>query len=184
VKRITVEGLAALALVYVALAVVQGTLGAEPIKDEVHFWPVALRFGSEGFAAARDYEALSTPLPFAIWGALGSITLARALNLALSFLIAILVGRGAPLAAVGLLLSPYYLGVSVLMYTDLLATGFVLLGVAAYRRDRDALSAACFVLAIACRQYMIAFPIGLVLSELTIGKRRQKAAVAQLLAAS
>jgi hypothetical protein len=182
--RVRSRGLVALVAVYGALAVVQLLIGAEPIKDEVHYWPVALRFGSEGLAAARDYRALSTPLAFAIWGALGTIELARAFNLLVPFLIAFSIGKRSPLAAVGLLLFPYYVGTSLLMYTDILAAAFVLCGIAAYRTDRDALSAGCFVLAIASRQYMIAFPIALVLLELTLGERRARAALAQALAAA
>ena len=182
--KIRSRGLLALVALYGVLAVVQLMLGPEPIKDEVHYWPVALRFGSEGLAAARDYRALSTPLAFAIWGTLGTIQLARALNLLVSFLIALVVARKSPLAVIGLLLFPYYLGTSVLMYTDVFAAAFVLCGVAAYRRDRDALSAACFVLAIACRQYMIAFPVGIALIELTLGERRMQAVAAQTLAAA
>jgi hypothetical protein len=176
------RGLAALALAYGALAVLQAVLLGAPIKDEVHFWLVARRFAMEGLGVARDYQALSTPLPFALWGALGSVELARALNLLLSFLLVAFVGRRAVHAAVGLVVFPYFVGASVLMYTDLLAAAFVLIGLVAYLRRRYVLSTVSFVLAIASRQYMIAFPAGLLLYELTVGERRSKAAVAQALA--
>jgi len=68
-------------------------------------------------------------------------------------------------ATVGRLLLPYYVGVSVYFYTDIMSAFFVLFGVAAYRGKKNWLAAVCFVLGISCRQYMIVFPGAIALFE-------------------
>ncbi|MGB7445357.1 MAG: hypothetical protein WA919_30150 [Coleofasciculaceae cyanobacterium] len=70
------------------------------------------------------------------------------------------------LAVVGLLSFPYYLWLSVHLYTDIIATFFVFLGFWFYVRDRQILSSISFILAIASRQYMLAFPVAVAAFEL------------------
>lgn len=168
------------ALLYALVLVVTDGLRFAPLRDEGHFWPTALRF-SERFLPTlddlRSYPELSTPLPFVLFGWVehlfhGGIRAGRLVNLTLSFVIVCMVGmprgatvRGPILAAVGLLAFPYYLGTSVHLYTDIIAAFFVLLGVVAYRAERVWLSATAFVLAIASRQYMLAFPLAIAVYE-------------------
>lgn len=184
-----------LGLAYVAAFVASGGLVLGPTKDEVHFWPVVVRF-SETLprVSLSDYRALMTPFVF-IWYAgvervgHGGILVARLINLTVSFAIACAVGMPrslsvrSALATLGLLCFPYFLGTSVYMYTDIFAAAFVLGGVESYRRDRHALSGLSFVLAIACRQYMVAFPAALTLWECVRGGARARVVLIQSVAA-
>ena len=97
----------------------------------------------------------------------------RLLNLLLALVITLVIGlstrrRGsrALLAAGGLLLFPYFLYYSALLYTDTIAAALMLLGVALHLRSRPVCAALVFVLAIAARQYMIAFPVALTAHEI------------------
>ncbi len=65
------------------------------------------------------------------------------------------------LCVIGLFLCPYYLFYSGLLYTDILACFWVLIGVMCYVRNRHLLSCIAFILAIASRQYMLAFPLAI-----------------------
>jgi hypothetical protein len=176
-----VRFLAALAMIYVGVYLALGGLSGPIAKDEVTFWPLIDHFSELGWPTLtdlREYDGLNTPLPFVLFGWVeratgGGLPLGRVVNLLLSFIVVAAVGLpqagrrwSGPLAAAGLLLFPYYLGASVLLYTDVIAAAFALAGVAAYRRDRHATSAACFTLAIACRQFMVAFPAAVLAWEL------------------
>ncbi|MDB9526051.1 hypothetical protein PN498_08640 [Oscillatoria sp. CS-180] len=78
-------------------------------------------------------------------------------------------------ALFGLFLCPYFLWFSTLYYTDIIAIFFVLLGVSFYLRHRALSSGLSFILAIASRQYMLAFPLAISAYELfnAVKKRRQ-----------
>ncbi len=123
----------------------------------------------------RSYRELNTPLPFLLWGFLEhtfhqGVWLTRLSNLLLSAgLVWLIVNGGSKrglLAAGGLLLCPYYLAVSTHAYTDVLAVFFTLLGVHWHLTGRHIVGAGSFALAIASRQYMVAFPAALALWEL------------------
>ena len=126
----------------------------------------------------RNYGELNTPLPFIIFGILeylfkGGIFAGRFLNLIISFLITCTIGLSQPgnqkkslLAVIGLLLCPYYIWLSSHLYTDIIATFFVLLGFILYIRAFNILSGIAFILAIASRQYMLVFPVSLLAFEL------------------
>lgn len=182
--------IAAVMAAYASLYLIFGGLRFEPMRDEVTFWPVALHFSQGVWPQIRDYPALNTPLPFVVFGWLagGGIWAGRALNLVLSFVIVCVIGLPrhardlrSPLAAAALLAFPYYVGVSVMLYTDIIASFFVLLGIVLYRIDRHILSGAAFVLAISSRQYMVAFPVGLMLFE-ALNERRLAPIAPQALA--
>ena len=70
------------------------------------------------------------------------------------------------LCAVGLVLFPYYLPLSIHVYTDVPAALFVLLGFWLYARQQPVWSAVAFALGIATRQYMVLFPAALAWAEL------------------
>ncbi len=170
--------------------------------DGVHFWQTTIDWFSRSavpsIAALRSYDELNTPLPFVVWGALEhgfhqGIWVPRALNLVLSFLVAALIAwpPGAVstkriAAAAGLLLCPYYLFVSARIYTDVPAIFCAAFGLWAYLDRRPALSAAFFVLGIACRQYIVAFPLAIVAHELTkpAVERSRRAIIASTAAAA
>lgn len=175
-----------LLLVYVACVVALDGLSSPPIKDETHFWPTSLLFSREfppSFEALHRYNELNTPLPFVVYGALeglfhGGITAGRAVNLALSFLMVCTIGfaSGAPtsrafLSTAGLLSFPYFLGAATRLYTDIIASFFVLWGAVFHVKGRHAASALSFILAIACRQYAVAFPLAILAGELLVALR-------------
>jgi len=150
-------------------------------RDETHFWPTALLFADRlvpTLETLRGYGDLNTPLPFWLWGQLERATghglvAGRWLNLAMSLgLVAMVVhARGKAsttslLAGVGMLASPYFIGLSTHLYTDMTAALFVCAGVLLHLQRRFAWSACAFVLAIATRQYMVAFPAALALDSL------------------
>ncbi|MDY6896958.1 MAG: hypothetical protein SWZ49_02635, partial [Cyanobacteriota bacterium] len=122
----------------------------------------------------------NTPLPFIIFGALEylfhqGIFTGRLLNLILSLIIVFLVGyptrsKGsrAILCLIGLFLCPYYLWLSGRLYTEMIACFWVIIGLISYIRNRHLISCIAFILAIASRQYMLAFPIAIATYEFII----------------
>ncbi len=149
-----------------------------PVYDEVNFWETTQRFLRDPLAdALRNYGSLNTPLPFLIFAANeslfhGGLPGGRWLNLLLSFAVVAAIGwrsdRRAILAAVGLMSFPYFWQLSLLMYTDLMAGAWALAGVWAYLRGWNSTAGLAFVLAIASRQFTIAFPAAIVAHELTL----------------
>ncbi len=145
-----------------------------PIRaDELHFWPTSLWLFHDGIPSVerlRSYNELSTPLPFLIFGGLeqvfhGGIAGGRAINLAASLAIVMLIGAAGKfstrsiLSVAGLLAFPYFLLVAVHLYTDALAALFTVAGAALHLRRRHWPAAVCFIMGIACRQYIVAFPL-------------------------
>lgn len=168
-------------VIYLILFIAQDRLQFTPIWDEPHFWETSLLFSKSlipDLNLLRNYGELNTPLPFILFGALeyffkGGIFAGRLLNLILSFFIICTIGlskagnnRHSLLAVVGLLLCPYYLWFSSHLYTDIIASYFVLLGFLFYIRSLNILSSIAFILAIASRQYMLVFPVSLFAFEL------------------
>ena len=158
-------------------------LQAPELWDEHHYWETSLTFSAHLLPRIDDlrtYDELNTPLPFMIFGALEyifhkGIFAGRLLNLILSLIIVFIIGwpsqdkRGqAILCLIGLFLCPYYLWYGVLMYTDIIACFWVLMGVMSYVRNRHLLSSIAFILAIASRQYMLAFPAAIATYEFIV----------------
>jgi hypothetical protein len=184
-RRILFAGLVLLAWAGLLLVVLRR--GSDLQKDELHFWPTSLLFSRSlvpDIDTLRNYNELSTPLPFMVFGAVEhlfgwGVTGGRLVNWLASLIVILLIGMprrdGAwrpCLAAVGLMLCPYFVGASVYLYTDMLAILFVCLGVWFYLRSRHWLSALAFILAIAARQYMIAFPAAILCYELCASWKR------------
>jgi DIE2/ALG10 family len=157
-------------------------LQSPPQIDEPNFWKTTLEFSHSlipDLNLLKNYKELNTPLPFMIWGMLehllkGGIFTGRLLNLILSFvmvyLIALPIGKNqnsltSILAACSLLSFPYYLWLSSVLYTDIIATFFVFLGVCFYTRAAQIKSCLCFILAIASRQYMLVFSLAIFVFE-------------------
>lgn len=148
--------------------------------DEGRFWESSLTFSDSLIPTLDDlktYNSLNTPFPFMMFGLLeylfdGGIFAGRVLNLFLSLCIVAIIGwptksRGgrAILCLIGLLACPYFLWVSGRLYTEMIACIWGLLGIMAYVRNRPLLSGLAFVLAIASRQYMLAFPAAIATYE-------------------
>jgi hypothetical protein len=166
---------AAVAVVFLALLAGFDFLRFPIRADELHFWPASVALFQNGpptLGQLQTYNELSTPLPFLIFGGLeyafhGGIVVGRAINAASSFAILVIIGAlgnfssRALLCAAGLILFPYFVLVGTHLYTDPIAVLCVVGGVALYLRGRLWTSAVCFIIGIACRQYVVAFPLAL-----------------------
>ena len=172
--------LVGIAAIYTALLTWLNFLQGPYWADEFAFWQTSLGFSDRlipTIDSLRDYNELSTPLPFVIYGILEhlfgqGIAAGRLLNIILSISIVCIIGwprrdghKGRLLCAVGLLICPYYLLLSGRFYTEMIACAFGILGFASYVRNRHLLSCLAFILAIASRQYMLAFPVAIVAYE-------------------
>ena len=151
-------------------------------KDELHFWPATIRFSHSylpSLELLKNYGELSTPLPFIVFGLIekiweGGIAYGRTFNFIVSIGIAFIVGYPYPsrnqtksiLALSALLVSPYFIGLSTHLYTDLIAIFFTLCGCLLHQKGHFTKSTLCFILGISSRQYMVAFPCALSLFEI------------------
>lgn len=168
-------------IIYLILFFTLDKLQFTPIWDEPNFWQTSLTFSNSLTLPdtwLQDYKELNTPLPFIIFGFLeylfkGGIFVGRLFNFIFSFLIAFLIGlpinkkrKKAFLSLCGLFLFPYYLWLSGHLYTDIIASFFVLVGIICYIRSQHLVSGISFVLAIASRQYMLVFPLAITAYEL------------------
>ncbi|MGH7242194.1 MAG: hypothetical protein ACREJD_02115 [Phycisphaerales bacterium] len=153
---------------------------APPLRDETHYWPNARYLTSKGWPSIeklRTYGELCTPLSLMLFGWAdrttgGGLPAARYFSLSAvcaTLVLFVLLARGPDRrvlpAAICLLAFPYFLGVGIHIYPDSFAILFTLLGLALFQRDRPWVGAIFFALAISCRQYMVAFPVGLALWE-------------------
>jgi hypothetical protein len=172
--------------IYLAIFLYCDQLRFPLVNDENLYWETSLQFSQSlipSLSQLQSYSELSTPLSFIIFGILehlwqGGVQVGRLLNLGLSFVIVCLIGTskrdqgwGQVLAVGGLLLFPYYLRVSTLLYTDILAAFLVLTGFWLYKQERHILSSILFILAIASRQFAIAFPLAILLHEFSSSLR-------------
>jgi len=178
----------AVAAVFVALLVGFDFLCFPIRADELHFWPTSVALFQNGLpslAQLQSYGELSTPLPFLIFGGLehifhGGIVVGRAVNMASSLAILLIIGAlgnfslRALLCSAGLLLFPYFVLVGTHLYTDPLAVLFSVAGVALYLSGQVWTSAVCFVIGIACRQYIVAFPLALFARGLVVQARLRR----------
>jgi hypothetical protein len=176
-------------IIYITLFFIHNMLQFPFKWDEYHFWETSLSFSHTlipQWEQLKSYNEPNTPLPFLIFGSLeyffhGGIFAGRLLNLILSFLIVCIVGlpkyKGDKysIRAVGaLLIFPYYLFLSTHLYTDIIAALFVLLGFRLYFQEKHILSSLSFILAIASRQYMLAFPVAIGIFELLFSLKKNK----------
>jgi len=171
-KLITISSILVL---YLIIFFLFSQLGFPIRKDEIHYWPVSLKFSQDwvpGVDLLKNYDELTTPLSFIIFGTIehlfhGGIFAGRLLNLILSFgMLSILVWMGGAsrkylISMVGILVYPYFIGCSTHLYTDVIAAFFVLIGLVTYLKGANWVSCLSFVLAISARQYMLAFPLGI-----------------------
>lgn len=157
--------------------------------DESDYWEQTLEFVAAWPPRAeqlRSYGEPMTPLSFLYWSIVersfgGGVVGLRISCIALSVATLLLVGwrvrqprRRALLCAIGLLVYPYWVPLSIVIYTDIPAVFFAVLGLWFYARGRGVASAAAFVLAIATRQYMVTIPAALLAAELApVALRRE-----------
>ena len=157
--------------------------------DEASFWETSLTFSYRLLPTLEDlqnYQELNTPLPFVVFGAVEhlfhqGIFGGRLLNLILSLSMVFMIGwpsrskgsRGI-VCLIGLFLCPYYLWLSGRLYTEMIACFWVLMGVVSYVHNRYLLSSIAFILAIASRQYMLAFPLAIATYEFVFAIAQSK----------
>lgn len=168
-------------IIYLIVFLALDKLLFSPIWDEPKFWQTSLIFSHSLTVPdtwLQNYKELNTPLPFIIFGFLeylfkGGIFVGRLFNFIISFLMACLIGlpinkkrKEAFLSLCGLFSFPYYLWLSGHLYTDIIASFFVLVGILCYIRSQHLISGISFVLAIASRQYMLVFPLAITAYEL------------------
>ncbi|MBE9212597.1 hypothetical protein IQ247_07685 [Plectonema cf. radiosum LEGE 06105] len=173
--------LVAICVLYFIVFLYLNKLQFSPIWDEPNFWQTSLIFSRSLIPPQtwlQDYQELNTPLPFIIFGFLeflfkGGIFVGRLFNFFLSFLMTCIIGlpinktrKNSFLALCGLISFPYYLWLSGHLYTDIIASFFVLIGFVFYIRCQHIFSGISFVLAIASRQYMLVFPLAITAYEL------------------
>jgi hypothetical protein len=176
-KLITIS---ALLILYFILFNLFGQLGFPIRKDEIHYWPVSLRFSEDWIPSVdllKSYDELSTPLSFIIFGTIEhlfhrGIFAGRLLNLLSSLgilSIIVFIGEGRDrkylCSVIGVLIYPYFIGCFTHLYTDIIATFFVFMGFLSYLNRLNLMSCLFFVLAISSRQYMLAFPLGILIYE-------------------
>ncbi len=169
-----------LVVVYGTTLAVMGGLDFETYKDEEHFLSSARLFNGAfppTVEQLRSYPEVLGPLAFVVWGQLDRITgdglgAGRALNVLASIAIVCLIAlrRGRPerdrwLAAGGLMLFPYFLPLSIHLYTDVFALALALLGLHLHRSGRPLQGMIAMILAISARQYMVALPTALTALE-------------------
>lgn len=159
-----------------------GGLDFPIVRDEIWFWEKTTRWFLERWPPdlvdLRNYPEPMTPLSFLLWASVdrisgAGIASARATNLVLATGLLALVGlrvrpptRPALLCALGLLLFPYTVPLSLYVYTDIPAAFLVVLGFWLHAHRRPGLAALAFALGIATRQYVVAFPAALLAAEL------------------
>ena len=149
--------------------------------DEIDYWEQTLEFTADWpptLYQLRTYGEPMTPLSFLYWGAVElvfglGVPGLRIGCLVLSIATLLLIGRRAHtpgrralLCAGGLLFYPYWVPLSLVIYTDMPAVFLSILGLWLYARGRPVASALAFALAIATRQYMVTMPIALLLAEI------------------
>lgn len=176
-KLITIS---AILILYFIIFNLFGQLGFPIRKDETHFWPTSLKFSKDWVPSIdllKNYDELSTPLSFIIFGTVehifhGGIFAGRLINLILSLgILSIFVfisegkNRKYLFSVIGVLIYPYSIACSTHLYTDMIATFFVLIGFISYLNHLNLMSCLFFVLAISSRQYMLAFPLGILIFE-------------------
>jgi hypothetical protein len=173
--------LVGIAAVYLATFLIMDGLRFEPRLDEEHFWKTTEEHFVVSFPPSvdslRSYPEIITPVSYIIWGQLHRLTsdgifAGRILNFLLSVAMISLLAfsrrptsLAGPLAAVGLLLYPYFIALSTHLYTDTIAAFFAVFALHAHARGWRFSSIVLFALAISTRQYLVQIPAALVLWE-------------------
>jgi len=156
--------------------------------DEGHYTRSARYLATQPTAEGlRTYPEMSGPLPFALYGVWGSLfgwelptlrllslLVACASGLLLYSLLRRLHAPGWPavLALAWLLLNPYWAGLSLYVYTDMLAVLFFLGSIYALVGGSFWGFVACAAGAALCRQYLVFWPVGVALWALIGGYRQ------------
>jgi len=174
--------LVAIAVAAFGLAITyMGGLDFPLYMDEIDYWDQTLDFLARWPPTIDDlssYGEPMTPLSFIYWSLFelafgGGVPGLRISCIVISLATLLLIGgtahtpgRRALLCALGLLAYPYWVPLSMVIYTDVPAVFLSVLGLWFYARGRGTLSAIAFVLSISTRQYMVTIPAALIAAEL------------------
>jgi hypothetical protein len=168
-------------IAFVAIFVYKQNFTDELYQDEFHYLPTAAFFSKEPIPSLnllKSYNELNTPLPFILGGwvvnSFGeNIQYLRLLTFVVSFSLLMVFIWFSPnnsprffLCLGGLVAFPNYYLCSVYYYTDIYAMFSVLCGTVAYLKKKHAVAALFFIIAVSCRQYMLAFPAAILAFEL------------------
>lgn len=150
------------------------TLNKGSWGDENHFFATIQRFvNSPLIPTLYDYDEMSTPLPFmlyAAWGKLFGVNLfsLRLLSMLIAFLTYVSIFNlflqifskiKSLLFTVFISLNPYFIGLSVFVFTDMLAIFFTTLFLHAIHKRNFFLLAISIAGGLLCRQYFVFLPI-------------------------
>ncbi len=175
---------------FVIMAIASFFLPDEMIWDERIFVPVIKSIGQEYLPNLDQIKNLDSPLGpvfFVIYGFVGklcgfSLLALRLFNIMLSFGVCILVFKyiknnvNYPILLTFLFIAnPYFLIMTApLIYTDILATLFVVLSLLFLKSNKRILVGIMFGLAICTRQLMIIFPLALGIVDLWYCYKKEK----------
>jgi hypothetical protein len=145
--------------------------------DEGHFIETIQQFDRDiSLKQLQTYDEMSTPLPFvtyALWGKIAGfqphqlrlLSLIIALFTFITFFIFYQMSSKRPdislLLTLFLIFQPYILGLTVFVYTDMLALFFLALTLIAFHNRKPVLLAISVAGALLCRQYFIFLPASL-----------------------
>lgn len=167
----------ALLVLLVAFVLLHGgallLLDRAPIGDEAHFIPTIQRFVQQPtLETLRTYNEMSGPLPFAVYAAWGSLFGFEPIALRIcSLLIAALSylaiyhflssdwSLQRPVLFSTIMLNPYMIALSVLVYTDMPAIGLGAFYCWAFLKRKPAVAFIALAAALLCRQHAACFLI-------------------------
>ena len=168
--------------------------------DEIRLYETVIEFGeSITLDRIKHYPQMSTPLPFIIyslWGKLFGFDLftLRILSIIIALLTYLIFHRIlfestnnihlSFLGTIFLMIHPYMVGLSIFVFTDMLAILFFLLSYWALKHDRTYFFALALALSILCRQYMLFFLPAVSLYYLVQWIKDKKTQQLQIIAAS
>jgi len=158
-------------IIWFVLLVTIGDLNRPAWRDEVHFYNAIKLFGdSINIDNLKHYDEMSTPLPFilyALWGKTAGFDLSelRILSLIIALFSFIVFHRILYLnfknlhlifwGTVFLVIHPYIIGFSILIYTDITAIFFLLLTILGFIQKKTVLFTIGLCGAIMSRQYLV-----------------------------
>lgn len=168
--------------------------------DENHFVETIKQFaGYPLLSILRNYEEMSTPLPFmlyAVWGKLFGLDLItlRTFTIVIAsffyictfiFLKSVFTPKKATLYTIFLSLNPYLLGLSYFVFTDMLSMLFIIITVSAFNKNNLIFLSIGIAGALLCRQYLVFLPMAIIItSAVSFLYTHNKKEIAKLIAAA
>lgn len=142
-------------------------------NDEAHFVDTINHFGEDmSISTIKSYNEMSTPLPFILysfWGRIFNfrIQTLRIFSVLVAFITYLLFHKLvfsifkdikiSLLTTAFIVLHPYMVGLSVFVYTDMLAILFIILSCIAIREQKPIILSISLACCLLCRQYLIFF---------------------------